>query len=381
VLPPVPTPALPAARTAPTVKVVVVGAPDPAAARAGPDFVRRNRTVLLFVLFLVVADFGVGCLAPVWDRHSPDDYLVRLTTCARRPRDLVFLGGSPVTEGIDPAVIAGAVWRGRPLADAYAMGLRGGTASDYYYAAKRACPTPPRVIVYGATATDLNDSRNEPQGTRVLLAPGAVVELARTRPDAAEWVVRHYLQEQLGKAANLYRYRHGMRMWAALQADALFPGSCPDAVRQALEQRNHADDLARRGTGYAPLEGYTHARYDQFKAAGLPPAPFVYLDRFRTGSHVKYVYRLADWCRARGTELIVVDMPVTADLEARYPAEFAEYRVRLAEFERASGVTVIRDTRAAGLTDAHFADLIHLTAAGCHKFSSWLRGRLEELGR
>jgi hypothetical protein len=359
------------------VKLVVVAAPKPAAARASASFCRRNRTVILFVLFLIAADFGVGLLAPVWDRHSPDDYLIRLTACAERPRDLVFVGGSPVTEGIDPLVIAGARWRGSPLSDAYSIGLRGGTASDYYYAVRRACPGPPRVIVYGATATDLNDSRNEPHGARVFLAPGDVVELARTRPDAAEWVVRHYLQEQFGRLANVYHHRHGIRMWAAVQADALVPGCCPDTVRQATEQRTQADDLMRSGTGYAPLEGYKRARYDQFKAAGLPPAPFAFLNQFQTGSHLKYTYKLAQWCRARGTELIVVDMPVTADLEAKYPAEFAEYRERLVEFERTHGVTVIRDTRAAGLTDEHFADLIHLTPAGCRKFSSWLRGRLE----
>ena len=31
----------------------------------------------------------------------------------------------------------------------------------------------------------------------------------------------------------------------------------------------------------------------------------------------------------------VVDMPTTADLQAKYAAEFAEYRMRLAEVERA----------------------------------------------
>jgi hypothetical protein len=70
-------------------------------------------------------------------------------------------------------------------------------------------------------------------------------------------------------------------------------------------------------------------------------------------------------------------MPTTADLEAKYPAPFAEYRARLAEVERATGATVILDARAAGLTDEHFADLIHLTPAGCRRFSTWLRAKLE----
>src|SRR5262252_8589208 len=94
------------------------------------QFVSRNRTLVLFVLFLVLGDIGFGLLAPVWDRHSPDDYVIRVRGCAARPRDVVFVGGSPVSEAIDPAVLAGAMWHGRPLADAYAIGLPGGTTTD-----------------------------------------------------------------------------------------------------------------------------------------------------------------------------------------------------------------------------------------------------------
>lgn len=348
------------------------------AVRRAATFLARNRTVVLFVVFLVLADLGVGALAPLWDRYSPDDYTARVGGCAARPRDLVFVGGSPVTEGIDPAQIAGANWHGHTLADAYAIGLHGGTATDFYFATKRACPTAPRLIVYGATASDLNDARNEPHAARVLLSPGDVREIARARPDAANWVVRQYATSKFGQASNIYRYRHGVRMWTATQADALFPGSCPEALAQATEQRDHAADLARCGTGYAPLVGYTRSRYDHMKAAGHVP-PFAYLNNYRTGSHLKYVHALADWCRAHGTELVLLDMPVTADLEARHAPVFAEYRARLVDVARERGLKLIHG-KDAGLTDADFADLIHMTPDGAHKFSRWLRGRLEEVG-
>ena len=371
--------ARPATHTAPAVKrVVVVTAPTPAVPARG--FLARNRTVLLFLLFLFLADFGLGALAPLWDRYSPDDYTARVGGCAERSRDLMFVGGSPVTEGIDPAQIAGVAWRGRTLSDAYAIGLHGGTATDFYYATKRACPTAPRVIVYGATASDLNDSRNEPHGTRSLLAPRDVREIATTRPDAANWTVRQYVTSKVSQASNVYRYRHGVRMWAATQAEAVFPGSCPDALVQATEQRDHADDLARCGTGYAPLKGYTLSRYDQMKAAGHAPPPFAFLNNYRTGAHLKYVHKLADWCRDRDTELVMLDMPVTADLEAKYAAEYAEYRARLADVARDRGLKLIQG-KDAGLTDADFADQIHMTQEGCRKFSLWLRGRLEDAGR
>jgi hypothetical protein len=63
-----------------------------------------------------------------------------------------------------------------------------------------------------------------------------------------------------------------------------------------------------------------------------------------------------------------------------YPAAFAEYRGRLAEVEHDRGLTVVRAPReAVGLSDALFADLIHLNATGAQVFSHWLRGRLQEV--
>lgn len=350
------------------------------AARRLVRFAARNRTLCFFLLFVVLADTGFGALAPVWERYSPDDYTTRIRGCAQRPRDVVFVGGSPVAEGIDPANVVGIAWRGRPLADGYAVGLSGGTATDFYYATRRACPVPPRVLVYGITASDLNDARGEPHGPRTLLRPADVVEVMRTRPDKAEWTARHYLEGKFGKASDVYRYRHAFRMWAATRADALVPGCCPETLRDATDQREHADDLTSP-TGYAPLRGYAQRRYDVLKFFGTLP-PFNFLDNYRTGSHLKYVHKLADWCAEHGVELVLVDMPVTADLEAQYANVFAEYRVRLAELERERGLKVIRGAReGAGLKDEHFADLIHLRPPGCRLFNAWLRARLEEAGR
>ena len=353
----------------------------PRAARRAAAFLGRNRVVVLFLLGLVATDWAVGRYAAVWDRHSPDDYAARVEGCRRRPQDLVFVGGSPVAEAVDPDVVAGVPWAGRPLAHAYAVGLSGGTTSDFYHAVKLACPTPPRVLVYGITASDLNDSRHEPHGAYSLMGWADVAGWVRLRPDAAGWVTRHFLQGRLRAASHLYRYRHGMKMWAALEADALAPGCCPEAAREADELRAYADAL-RSGRGYAPQRGFVARSYEQVRALGLAPKTFPYLDKYRTGSHLRYLHKLADWCADRGVALVLVDMPVTADLEAMYPAAFAEYRGRLAEVERGRGLTVVRAPReAVGLSDALFADLIHLNAAGARAFSGWLRVQLERVSR
>jgi hypothetical protein len=359
----------------PAVRVTVVTVPGRLAAEREP-FLRRHRTMVLFAALLVGTDVLIGRFAAVWDRHSPDDYAARVTACAREPRDLVFVGGSPVAEAIDPDRVAGVVRGGRPLASVYAVGLSGATTSDVYHAVLRACPTPPRVLVYGVTASDLNDARHEPHGPHSLMTWGDLAGWVRLRPEAAEWAVRHFVQSRAGDVSNLFRYRHGIRMWATCRAEEAFPGSSPEAFREADELRERAGALAT-GNGYAPARGFAVGRYDAVKAAGLPPQDFPYLRKYRTGSHLKYLHRLVEWCAAGGTELVLLDMPVTADLEARFPAEFAEYRGRLAELERDRGVTVVRLTReAAGLTDAEFADVIHMNRAGAARFSDRVRAVL-----
>src|SRR5262249_49169736 len=150
----------------------------PRIARRIGAFVSRNRVVVLFLLGLIATDWAIGRSAALWDRHSPDDYAARVEGCRRTPQDIVFVGGSPVSEAIDPDRIAGITWRGQPLRNAYAVGLSGGTTSDFYHAVKLGCPTPPRVLVYGVAASDLNDSRHEPHGAYSLMDWG----------DLAGWV-------------------------------------------------------------------------------------------------------------------------------------------------------------------------------------------------
>jgi len=277
-----------------------------------------------------------------------------------------------VAEGIDPA---------RITENGYNLGLSGGTTSDFYHAVIHACPTPPRVIVYGITASDINDSRHEPHGPYSLMTWGDLVEWNRLRPESGEWVTRHFLQSRIGQASNLYRYRHGMRMWLASEAERQSPGCCGEAASEAAILREQSETL-RDGNGYCPARGYAVGRYDRVKASGAPQAPFAFLDRYRTGSHLKFLHRLMDWCDARGVTLVLIDMPVTADLETRYAAEFFEYRNRLIELERDRGAVVIRPTRhVVGLTDAHFADVIHMNREGARRFSDWLKGQLDPLIR
>ena len=338
------------------------------------------RTPALVLLGLAAIDIGIRLSADTWTRHSPDDYAERVRGCASRPRDFVLVGGSPVSEGLIPSDIVGVPWRGEPLLDGYAVGLPGATTSETYHAVLRSCPTPPKLLVYGITASDINDGRHEPHGAYSLMTPGDLHAWVTTRPESAEWVTRQYAYGRLNQIWASYQYRHGIRMWTALQADAVIPGCCPKATREAKELTAYADAL-RSGDGYAPAAGFVNTQYAEVKRVHAETPPFAFLDKYRTGSHLKYLHKLLDWAAAEGTDVVLVDMPITADLEAKYPSQYAEYRRRLAEVEAARGVMVIRATRdVVGLDDTLFADTVHLNNIGAHKLSRWLRDRLAEAG-
>jgi hypothetical protein len=332
------------------------------------------------VVALVVIDLFVLLFRDTWDRHSPDDYAARVEGCRNRPHDLVFVGGSPVSEGIDPDVVAGMTWRGCVLGHGYALGLPGGTTSEFFHAVKNGCLVAPTLLIYGITASDLNDSRHEPHGPASIMTIGDVGAWVATRPDSRAWVVRNYLRSKVSNAWSLNRYRHGIRLWAALRADEIRPGCCPEAAKEARELRDYADAL-RAGDGYAPAAGFVDRRYDVVKAVRSPLPPFTFLNRYKTGSHLTYLHRMIRWAEERGTTLVLVDMPVTSDLEADYPAAFAEYRTLLADLEQRTGIPVLRAHRdVVGITDAGFADTIHLNRVGATILSRWVRIQLVELG-
>ncbi len=342
---------------------------------------RRLRVPIVFLFALIIFDVLIRLNRETWEKHSPDGYTERVSGCAKQPRDIVFLGGSPVAEGIHPEAMGAIRWRKETYADNYAVGLSGGTTSDFYFAARHACPQAPKLLVYGITASDLNDNRHEPHGASSLLSWSDVRDWRATRPDAAEWVTRHYAQGRVGEVWGAYQYRHGLRMWAAVRAERIRPGCAPESLQEAQRHLKTSDWLAH-GRGYAPTEWFAHRQYDQMKQAGWEQPTFEYLLRYKTGSHLKYLRRLLDWVEQSGTEIALVEMPVTDDLERRHPKEFAEFRGILAEVEKNRGVTVLRATSVAtGMNDSHFADLIHPNLAGANLFSNWLKSELERLGR
>jgi hypothetical protein len=328
-------------------------------------------------------DLLVAANAGRWRDYAADPYRARLEACGGRPWDLVVVGGSPAMCGFDPAVLEGARWKGRPLDRVYNLGLPLATASEVSLAVEHGLRRPPpRLLVYGVSATDFNEDRVEPQGPRRLMDVGDVVRWSRGRPEAAGWCLRHFAEEHAERAWGLYYQRNAIRLWAAEQADRLWPGACPAAAAEARATREAAAGL-RASHGFQAATD--NDRLDRLKAAGRIDAsslPFMEHYRLDDAGYLRCLGRLLATAGRRGVTVVLIDMPVPADLDVRlYPREYAAYRAALAAAARGRGVRLLSATRqAVGLTDADFSDLVHLNREGAARLSAWLRRELEEAG-
>lgn len=346
------------------------------ARRCLPTFLIHYRILLYILLGLAGVDAVIAANRNVWRSYDPDDYRERVQGCRRSACDLVFVGGSPMSEGIDPAVFSGFAWQGQTLQRAYNMGLPGATVAEVWHAVEHGLPVSPRLLVYGITASDLNDARLEPHGPRSLMNLHDLADWIRLRPRNREWSLRYFAEECLTRIWSLYYYRNGIRLWAADRIDKLWPGSFPGAVKEARDGLRYCTAM-RCGQGFAPRPECQARSYEVLKTGGLQWTRFAFLEHYAAKEYLAYLNRLIDWSEQHGVALVLVDMPVAADVEQLYPAAFACYRQVLAEVEKTRGVRVVRAQRnRIGLTDAHFGDLVHLNAQGTARFSAWLRDEL-----
>jgi hypothetical protein len=340
---------------------------------------RRYRLVGLVLIGLAAVDLVVVASRDLWRRYHPSDYVERVDACRRHGCELAVIGGSVAEEGIDPSALVGLHWRGAPVRSAYNLGLEGATSAEVWHAVRHGLDAhPPAVLVYGISASDLNDSRREPKGPRVLMDLRDVVEWMRARPSSAEWVVRHFLEGRMSTVWQLYRHREGIRLWSAVQLDRLWPGLFPEAVRDAQVNLAVASALIDRPDGFTSRPWFRNGRLDHRKTAGGVDPRFPFLEHYRLGENLAYLGRLLDWAHQRDISVLLVDMPVSADLERNYGDAFARYRQALRAFAGERRVPLLDAHRLRlELSDADFGDLVHLNAQGSARMSEWLRGQLD----
>lgn len=343
--------------------------------------VARFRAVLYVLAVLLVLDVLVRGHVRRWRAYDPVIYRDRLDACRRGQWDAVVVGGSPALCGIDTDLLAGGRWRGETLKRCFNLGLPLATTAEVSLAVEHGFTRPPRLLVYCIAATDLNGSRTEPNGPRQLMSARDLARWFRNRPDAISWGLRHHTAERVAALWALSYYREGIRLWLADRLGSRWPALCPEAVEQARRNLRHFADL-RSDRGLSVTRPAPPAlRLDCYKASRRALPPFPFLSDYRPGAYLPYLHRLLDWGERRSVPVLLVNMPVSADLEERlHPREFAAYRAILKREAAARGVRVLWPTRAeVGLTDAEFSDLIHLNADGMTRLSAWLRRAIEKM--
>jgi hypothetical protein len=334
--------------------------------------------VLLYVVAgLVAVDVGIGSERKLWNRYEPDEYRVKPSECVRHAHDAVLIGGSPVCEGFDPSVIAGASWHGQPLTDVYNLGLSGATTTEIWHSVRHGIGVPPRLMVYGITASDLNDARNEPHGPQSIMDVSDLIQWVRLRPEAAEYGIHHFALGRASHSWQLFRYRNAIRLWAANTVENARPGSFPDAAEEAQTELEYSAAL-HHDDGFAPRARFRSRNLPQMIAEKRIADRFPFLEKYHVGGHLRYLNKILDWAEANNVAVVLVDMPVSEPLATMHASAFAVFESVLTQLEHERGVRILHATRSAvGLEDVDFADLIHVNARGTTKLSIWLRRQLE----
>lgn len=340
---------------------------------------RPRGAIAWFAVALMAVNVAVATQARRWDSYDPHPYVERMARCQECRPDLLIVGGSPAMCAIDPAALVGLKWAGEPLETAYNLSLPLATAAEVCLAAEHGPAVPPRLLVYGVSATDLNDARLEGSGPRRLMTAGDLVAWSVQWPALASWYLRQFGTNLASQLWQPYYHGRGLRRWAAAALDRACPGACPEAAAEGESYRVVSLRL-RTGDGFArhPAPGPTE-RLDYLKATGQAPTGHPFLENYRLGYQLATVERLLDRAACRKIPVVLVDLPVPADLDdGRYPREYAIYRAALARTAANHAVPLLSATRAAvDITDADFGDVLHLNSDGATKVSSWLRNQLK----
>lgn len=339
----------------------------------------KYRVLLFFALGLLAVDAVIAHYKSLWRSYESHPYRDRLEACRQQRFDIIVLGSSPALYGIDPNLLVGMRRDGTVLESAFDLAFPLATTAEVYHAVEHGLAAPPRLFVYGITATDINDDRVVPQSPRELMDARDVVRWCRERPESTWWAVRNYGGERLTGAWKLMQYRDGIRLWAADKVENLWPGLCPEVAAEARAARERRESL-RGSNGFQSPEPTPDFRLDCLKAAGKVEDTFSFLENYHVGVYLVYLHRLLDWAEIHHVPIVLVDMPVSADLDQRIcPQAFATFRAALAEVERKRAVRILRPTREeVGLTDADFADVVHLNQSGAKRLTTWLRRELAD---
>ena len=265
-----------------------------------------------------------------------------------RSTQVVLMGDSMMDAAGAPAALAGA----GATSSIYNASIAGETLPTIaQWTEKVVVPRlHPKLVVLGFSSNELNPAALAPAtGLGAYNASRAVraAEGTGSLVDRADAFLRRW--------SYLYRYRDDLRHPFALPATGAFNPSLNAA----------GEDLAFLDQSY--LEGTAaHAR-------AVVEGVYAALAGFRVGpQNVSLLSGLITWLRQRGTRVLLVVMPVTADLVRLLPHGPADYQSSLDAFRSVAAGSGAQLSIPGIWPTSSFADPVHLNGAGTAAFTRFL---------
>lgn len=274
----------------------------------------------------------------------------------RRP-DVLLAGDSMMDAGGDPAGLARAV----PGATVYNAAIAGETLPVIADWTTRIVQPrlDPKVVVIGFSSNELNPSSLAPESGVAAYRSSRVVRVAEGRGspvDRADALLREHVM--------LYRYRATLRR----------------PFRQAAADPDVFDpELSADGQGLAFTElGYLE-KGGAAQAEAVIQGVIAALRGFTVGlENLTILQDMIRTIRIEGARVVLVAMPVTADLVAAHPKGDADYREAMEAFAGAAhraGATLLEP----GVWPTSlFADPVHLNGAGAARLTEYLAPFLQQ---
>ena len=318
-----------------------------------------RRSVVVAVLVILLAEGAVRLVEddlPTPQRWSREEEQVKADDLERlsdRPGGVVFLGSSMMDAAADPAWFLERSERPGPAYNAALLGAD--TQITHLWAVELVAPTVrPSLAIIGVSCREIGGSEAalETQYRQFLDAPAVRALTGRKK-------VLARVDDQVGRLSALVHHRFELR-----QPRNLLGRDRRDTTKLKINQ--HGQDEVFLDKAYpAP---------DKVEEALVRPD----VDRLVISSRrVRALARTVRTLRGQGTEVVVVNMPITQDFVGYMPAPSEETNARcwrvLRETAEGSGARYIE----AGVWEQHlFADPIHLNREGSRLFSGMLADAL-----
>lgn len=328
----------------------------------------RIRTAIpLAILLILLAELAVRVaepklqdplLWPGWEAQNKVKAMEALET--KGGASVVFVGSSMVNAGFNATIATPELGFDRPAFNAALNGsdLRATSIWTRKVVAPRLRPD---IVVVGFNSGELNDHWNEPDSLYSRLIESPYGKRAAERGVLAE------IDAWLIDRSALVRHRSVLRK----PMDAF--------KRERVQRAQGVDRLGR----LRALDTFQQWPYSPGLSKQLGVWDKVFRNYRPGGAQFEALDLLVRDLTEKGIKVVLIRMPVTKDVLPLYPAGIADrerFNTVLASFVSTHPVTFIDGEARIGYDTKLFVDPLHLNAAGERDFTTFVAGKLRDLG-